>query len=144
MKSNKFELQVDSRLENLEVIADFVATSMKQLGIEEGTYQVQLAVDEACSNIIKYAYSDWEGIISIACELQDNEFVITIGDKGSPFDPNSVPPPDMETDWDERSIGGLGIYMMRKLMDEVSYSYDTEKGNRLTMRKKLTRTKRKP
>jgi anti-sigma regulatory factor (Ser/Thr protein kinase) len=111
---------------------------MSQLGIEKGIIEVQTAVDEACTNIIKYAYSGDSGIITITSELQDKDFVVTIRDRGKPFDPSSVPPPDVSTDLDKRRIGGLGMYLMRKLMDDVSYSFDTNKGNILVMRKTLT------
>jgi len=135
---NRLELRTDARLENLSVIADFISTSMSQLGIEEGIFEVQVAVDEACTNIMKYAYSGKGGIITITCELQDNDLVVNIRDKGKPFDPASVPSPDLGADVDKRKIGGLGIYLMRKLMDDVSYSFDAETGNTLVMRKILT------
>ena len=137
MKSNQFELKIDSELENLSVIADFIATTMKQLGIEEGVNEVQTAVDEACTNIMKYAYSGGGGIITISCELQDNDFVTTIRDSGRPLDPSAVPPPDLEADLEERRVGGLGIYLMMRLMDEVSYNFDAGKGNTLIMRKRV-------
>lgn len=126
----------------MSVIADFVSGSMSQLGIEAGVLEVQAAVDEACTNIMKYAYSEEGGTITITCEVQDNYFVVTIRDKGKHFDPSSVPQPDLETDLDKRRIGGLGIYLMRKLVDDVSYSFDTKKGNTLVMRKTLTGKKR--
>lgn len=138
--SRRFEIKIDSNLENLSVIADFVAKTMRQLGIEEHIYEVQTAVDEACTNVIEYAYADREGVITISCELQGEDFVISIMDNGKPFDPTSVPPPDLEGNWDTRRIGGLGIYLMKKLMDEVSYHFDVEKGNMLVMRKTLNKT----
>ncbi|HEX7364101.1 MAG TPA: ATP-binding protein [Dehalococcoidia bacterium] len=134
----KFELKIDSRLENLPVIADFISGSMSRLGLESGKLEVELAVDEACTNIMKYAYAGNEGRIIITCEIQDNELVITIQDNGNPFNPSSVPKPDLAADLDHRKVGGLGIFLMRRLMDDVSYSFDREKGNLLTMRKKLT------
>jgi anti-sigma regulatory factor (Ser/Thr protein kinase) len=115
---------------------------MSRLGIETGIFEVQTAVDEACTNIMKYAYSEEDGIITITCELKDNDFVVTIRDKGKPFDLSSVPPPDLDTELDKRRIGGLGIYLMRKLMDDVSYSFDAEEGNTLVMRKMLAGKKR--
>jgi serine/threonine-protein kinase RsbW len=136
-------LKTDAKLKNLSVIADFISSSMSQLGVEAGVFEVQTAVDEACTNIIKYAYSKGVGIITINCEMQGNDFVVTIRDKGKPFDPSSVPPPDLEADLDKRKIGGLGIYLMRIMMDDVSYSFDAEKGNTLVMRKMLTGKKRK-
>lgn len=110
---------------------------MSQLGIKAGVLEVQTAVDEACTNIMEYAYSQEGGIITITCELQDNDFVVIIRDKGKPFDPSSVPLPDLEADLDKRRIGGLGIYFMRKFMDEVSYSFDAKNGNTLVMKRHL-------
>ena len=139
MSSNRFEIKVEGGLENLSIIGDFFTEVMTQIGAEEGDiFKVQLAVDEACTNIFEHAYSGKGGIVAISCELQDNDFVITLRDSGIPFDPSSVPPPDLEADLDERSIGGLGIFLMRKLMDDVSYNCDPEKGNELTLRKRLT------
>jgi serine/threonine-protein kinase RsbW len=143
MKGAQFELEIDGKLENLSVIADFIATAMRQIGAEESIFEVQTAVDEACTNIIQHGYSGKGGIITISCELQDDDLVVTIRDRGTPFDPGSVPPPDLEADWERRKVGGLGMYLMRKLMNDVSYDFDAEKGNKLTMRKTLPRMKRK-
>lgn len=138
MKENQFELKVDSRLENLSIISDFVTKAMRQLGAKgRSISDVQLAVDEACTNIITHAYSERKDIITIALEMVDEELIVTITDRGKPFEFSSIPPPDLESDLGERKIGGLGIYFIRKLMDEVSYSFDAEEGNKLTMRKHL-------
>ncbi len=110
---------------------------MAQLGINVGVLEVQTAVDESCTNIIKYAYSEKGGTITIACTTEDNYLIVTIKDKGKPFDPSLVPMPDVNEDLNKRKIGGLGIYLMRKLMDDVNYSFDTKKGNTLVMRKKI-------
>jgi anti-sigma regulatory factor (Ser/Thr protein kinase) len=130
-------LKVNAELKNLSVIADFISRSMSQLGIDAGVLEVQTAVDEACTNIIKYAYAGKGGTIAITCELRDTDFVVSIRDNGKPFDPSSVPLPDLNEDLDERKIGGLGMYLMKKLMDDVNYSFDAKKGNMLVMRKKM-------
>jgi len=132
---------VDAKLENLSVIADFISSSMSQLGIDTGISEVQTAVDEACTNIVKYAYSEHGGAISVSCEKQGDDFVVTIRDNGKPFDPSSVPLPDLDADLGKRKIGGLGIYFMKKLMDDVSYSFDAKKGNTLVMKRILTEKK---
>lgn len=141
MKDNQLELEIEAKPENLSVIADFIATAMRQLGTEQDVFEVQTAVDEACTNVMLHAYSGKGGVISISCELQDNDFIITIRDSGRHFDPTSVPLPDLQADLKERSIGGLGMHLMRRLMDDVSYAFDAEKGNKLVMRKTLARTK---
>ena len=141
MKDNQLELEIEAKPENLTVVADFIATAMRQLGTEQDMFEVQTAVDEACTNIMLHAYSGKGGVMSISCELQDKDFIITIRDNGRPFDPTSVPPPDVEAALEERRVGGLGVHLMRKLMDDVSYTFDAEKGNKLVMRKTLARTK---
>ena len=141
MKDNQLELEIEAKPENLTVVADFIATAMRQLGTEQDVFEVQTAVDEACTNVMLHAYSGKGGVISISCELQDKDFIITIRDNGRPFDPDSVPPPDVEAALEERRVGGLGVHLMRKLMDDVSYAFDAEKGNKLVMRKTLARTK---
>jgi len=139
MGNNRFTLEVESKLENIPVISDFIAEALNGLGLGPAiAFKVQLAVDEACTNIIKHAYSDQTGVIKLICELVDDNLIITIRDRGKPFDPRSVPPPDLAADLDNRKIGGLGIFFMQKMMDDVSYEFSPEEGNKLTMRKHLT------
>jgi len=138
MKSNQFALEVESDLKNIPVISDFLADALNGLGADQATvYKVQLAVDEACTNIIKHAYSGQKGPIAIICELVNDNLLITIQDKGKAFDPHSIPQPDLDADLDNRKIGGLGIYFMQKMMDDISYEFNSKEGNKLTMRKRL-------
>ena len=142
MKGNCFAIEVESKLENIPVISNFIADTLDGFAVGPAIiFKVQLAVDEACTNIIKHAYSGQIGIITLTCELLDDNLVITIRDKGKPFNPCSVPPPDLEADLEQRTIGGLGIYFMQKMMDDVSYEFSPEEGNKLTMRKRLTQEK---
>jgi serine/threonine-protein kinase RsbW len=136
----QWELTVDSRPENLATIADFIATAAQASGLNEKTsFEVRMAVDEACANIIKHSYGGSEdGEIALRCELVDGDFVITIRDQGQPFDPDAVPTPDLQCSLADRSEGGLGLYFMRCLMDEVRFHFDSE-GNELTMVKKIGR-----
>ncbi len=138
MKSNTFEIDVEADLENLNVISRFIDRVMREIGADEQRlFEIQLAVDEACTNIIQYAYSGEGGPISIRCQLVDDSLVIAIRDQGKPFDPSSVPRPDLGAGVSERKVGGLGIFLIKKMMDEVRYSFDAKKGNELTMRKKV-------
>jgi anti-sigma regulatory factor (Ser/Thr protein kinase) len=142
-KGNPFELEVEAELKSLPVISDFITEAMERLEVDSSTiFKVQLAVEEACTNIIQHGYSGRKGTIKILCKLVESDFTVTIRDRGNPFDPRSVPPPDLGTALDKRKVGGLGIYLMRKLMDEISYSFDAANGNQLTMRKRLTCTGR--
>jgi serine/threonine-protein kinase RsbW len=137
-KDNQLELKVKAKLENLAVIDEFITEAMKQFGIEDETFQVQLAVSEACTNIIQHAYSgESEKSIRILCSISGNDLVIRIKDWGRPFDPDSVPQPDTESELFERKFGGLGIFLMRKMMNEVKYVFHAGRYNELIMIKHL-------
>ena len=146
MKGSKFKLEVEANLENLSVISSLVSEAMEQTQIDAAIIpKVLQAVDEACTNIILYAHPERKGYIRLACWLNHDDFVISIEDKGKPFNPCSVSPPKLDVNLEDRSVGGLGIYFMRKFMDEISYKYDRKIGNQLTMRKHVgTRSERVP
>jgi serine/threonine-protein kinase RsbW len=97
-----------------------------------------MAVDEACSNIIEHAYDpDRHGDIKLSCCIQaEGDLVISIHDAGRPFDPTLVPEPPMGSDWENLPEGGLGLYFMRRLMDQVTFHFDEQNGNTLTMLKR--------
>lgn len=139
MSDSKNQLIIDARMENLPTISDFIFSTARQLDIKQDILKIQVAVEEACTNIIKHAYSGQGGNITISCELRDNALVITIKDNAGQFDPATVPPPNLETDLENRQIGKLGLHLMKKLMDEVSYSYDPKEGNILIMKKDLAK-----
>ena len=139
MALDKFEIELESKIDNLPVISNFVSETLSNFRADESTInKVQLAIDEASTNIINYAYSGASGTLKIVVELVGQDIVITIRDKGKPFDPMSVTSPDVSQDLEHRKIGGLGIYFIKKLMDNVSYSFDPREGNRLILRKKLS------
>ncbi|HMZ07972.1 MAG TPA: ATP-binding protein [Anaerolineales bacterium] len=121
----------------LDEIRELVAETARAGGFsEKAIYSLQLAADEAASNIIEHAY---EGIsnasIYLTCDINGEEIVITMLDKGTPFDFSAVKEPNLTSDLSERQIGGLGVYLMRKLMDKVNYE-TTRAGNLLTMTKR--------
>jgi serine/threonine-protein kinase RsbW len=138
-KDNQLELEVKAKLENLAVLDDFVAEFMKQLGMKKDvTLQVRLAVSEACTNIIQHAYSgESEEPIIILCSMSGNDLVIEIRDWGKPFDPDSVPQPDTESELLERKEGGIGIFLLRKMMDDVRYVFRAGRYNELRMIKHI-------
>ena len=122
----EFELTVDGKLENLTRISEFMTETMRHCNIHNSKdmFAIQLSVDEACTNIIKHAYSNKsEGVIMIRCMLSSpgNKFIVNIMDWGKAFDPTIVPKPDTDSSLIERKVGGLGIFFMRKFMDEIKY-----------------------
>jgi serine/threonine-protein kinase RsbW len=129
----------DANFDNLDEIREIVAEAARQVGFsDKEIYAIQLAADEASSNIIEHAYAGVEGgKLEIDISISDNKLKIIMRDHGKPFDPASVPEPNVKADLSERKIGGLGMYLMRKLMDEVSYESSPETGNILTMIKRL-------
>ncbi len=132
---DRFELEIEGKLENLARIGEFIVNALREFGLaERKIFDVQLAVDEACANIIEYGYADTEevGMIEISCSKKGEDIVVVITDAGTPFDPTSVQPPDLNANVEERQIGGLGIYFMKRLMDEINYEFRDGK-NVLTM-----------
>lgn len=127
-----------ARYENLEAIDQFVADAAERAGFDHCTvYQVQLAVDEACSNIIQHAYGgEGRGVIECSHIVQDGDLTIVLRDYGDPFDPSAVPEPNTEADLEQRTGGGLGLYFIYQIMDEVTFDFDSEEGNVLTLVKR--------
>jgi serine/threonine-protein kinase RsbW len=138
-KSQQFELSITSQLSNLNRVADFISESAHASGLnEKQTDDVQMAVDEAVTNIIEHAYAGrHDGRIYIYCERRNKEFIVEIQDFGKPFDPSKVPTPRVRGPLSTRTIGGLGIFFMRKLMNRVEFSSDTAGGNRVRMAKRV-------
>lgn len=94
---------------------------------------LHLAVEEAVVNIINYAYGDTKGDFEIACAShKDGRFTVEISDTGIPFNILLMPPPDITADIAERRIGGLGVHLIKNLMDEVAYRYEDNR-NILTL-----------
>jgi serine/threonine-protein kinase RsbW len=125
--------------DNLDEIRDFVGDIARQVGFsEKEIYSIQLAADEAASNIIEHAYAGVkDGALEIDCSVLEGGIKIVMHDQGKSFNPSRVPEPNVKADLSERKIGGLGMYLMRKLMDEVTYESSSEAGNILTMIKHL-------
>ncbi|ABN58390.1 MULTISPECIES: ATP-binding protein [Methanoculleus] len=128
------ELTVRADLSALEAIADFLAETLAGCG-DELVFAIQLAVDEACSNIILYGYGGEPGSISIACTADEDAVHVTITDDGVAFDPLTAPPPPLDVPVEERPIGGLGVHFIRTVTDSVTYAREGEK-NILSMEKK--------
>ena len=131
-----------SRTENLSAVRDFIASSARSAGILEADVEnIMLAVDEACSNIIKHAYkSDPDGEIKIKVDYTDDKFIVTVQDEGLSFEPDRVPEPDLQKYYRQRKVGGLGMYLMKSLMDEVEYISVPGKYNRVLLTKNISGT----
>ncbi|MGD8626079.1 MAG: ATP-binding protein [Anaerolineae bacterium] len=130
-------LTVFADFEQLATIRDFVASVGRDLGLaREMIYDLQLAVDEACANVIKHAYGGQEGKLKVTVEPVGDTVQVIIRDWGSAFDPQAVPIPDVSAPLEDRPLGGLGLFLMRQMMDRVDFEFDQDRGNTLTMTKK--------
>ncbi len=127
-------------LDALAKISAFITSAAEQSGLDErATWQVQLAVDEAATNIIQHAYDiDAPGEMSVSWGSETNRFMIVLRDQGRQFDPDAVPAPDLQSSLEDRQVGGLGIYLITRLMDEVRFDFHPQQGNLLTMVKYIT------
>ena len=145
----KHVLTVPGRYEEIQKICQFVAEGAAASGLDEtAIFHIELACDEACTNIIEHAYGgEDKGEININWQLKDAAFTVTFHDNGRSFNPEAVPEPALPpttldsaspADIDKVKVGGLGIHFMRQLMDDVQFHFDQEDGNTLILVKKIT------
>lgn len=126
-------------LANLDEIRNFVERAAHELQVPEAaTLDVVQAVDEAATNIILHGYNGQGGMMEVELDRRNNSLVVCLRDGAPPFDPTSVPPPDLSLGLEQRLPGGLGLYLMRHLVDEIQYRMPSEGGNELTLIKKLS------
>ena len=133
------ELTLAATPENIETVTDFVNEQLEALDCPmKAQMQIDIAIDELFGNIAHYAYNPEVGSATVRVEVIDNPLsvVITFIDEGVPYDPLSADDPDITLPAEERAIGGLGIFMVKKSMDEITYRYENG-SNILSIRKKL-------
>ena len=133
------ELNIAATVENIEVVTDFVNEQLEALDCPmKAQMQIDIAIDELFGNIAHYAYNPDVGDATVRVEVVEDPLsvVITFIDGGVPYDPLGAADPDVTLSAEERAIGGLGIFMVKKSMDEISYRYENG-SNILSIRKKL-------
>ena len=133
------ELTLAATVENIETVTEFVNEQLEALDCPLKTQmQIDIAIDELFGNIAHYAYNPETGDAPVRVEVVQEPLsvVITFIDKGVPYDPLSNADPDTGLSAEERGIGGLGIYIVKKSMDEITYSY-RDGQNILSIRKRL-------
>ena len=128
-------IRLPARIEDLERFMQFVSTCATGQGFtQERMKEIELALEEALVNIFNYAYPDQPtGEVEVRCKMDDNtSFIIEILDTGIPFDIQSISEPDLDASISERKIGGLGIFLIREMVDKVHYRRDGD-SNILTL-----------
>jgi serine/threonine-protein kinase RsbW len=129
-----YSLRVDAQLENLSAIRDFVEEAATRLNTSVAAIpNIVLAVDEMVTNIIVHGYRGQVGSIEIDVTTQGDALIVQLRDQAPPFDPTVVRPPNLSIPFDERPPGGLGIYLTRKVMDDVQHRVSAAHGNDLTL-----------
>lgn len=128
-------MRFPGKFESLPAISEFVTQIAREAGLNDSeVYAVELAVDEACTNIIEHAYREtFSGEIICSCQPIQQGLEIVLRDRGQTFNPNSVPDPDPTIPLEQISPRGAGLFLMRKMMDEVEFAFDPENGNVLKM-----------
>ena len=120
------ELNIEAKTENLDKVLAFVDQHLEERGCAvQVQMQIDVAVEELFVNIAQYAYAPGIGVATIRLEIQEDPFVVVITfiDNGIPYNPLAKEDPDITLSAEERQIGGLGIYMVKKSMDDMSYEY---------------------
>ncbi|MFC1554370.1 ATP-binding protein [candidate division KSB1 bacterium] len=136
-KKKKFFLRLDSKSSNLKLIRGFISQVADEAGFdEEDINKIELAVDEACSNVVKHAYPvDRSRTIGVEAVYDEKIFKVIVFDHGKGFDPGKFPQTDMKTYLQKYEVGGLGIHLMKSLMDEVEYNINPGKTNKVILKK---------
>lgn len=130
----KSSLHITAELKNLANIRSFIRDTAASLGFDDAIIpDVVLAVDEAASNIVLHGYKGQKGIIEVEVEREGDALVVRLRDEAVPFDPSTIPPPDLTLPLGQRPVGGLGIYLTRQVMDEVTHRVTPKGGNELTL-----------
>ena len=131
----KDKLVVSNDTKHLIVVRDFIARLIHQSRLaKDDENKVILAVDEAVSNIIEHGYDEGaEGTIELEVEADEGQFKIVVRDTGRLFNPESIPDPDMKEHVRKGQKKGLGIFLMRQIMDEVRYKFKDGVKNELTL-----------
>lgn len=133
------ELTVAATVENIDTVTDFVNQQLEALDCPmKAQMQIDIAIDELFGNIAHYAYNPEIGKATVRVEVIEDPLAVTITfiDNGVPYDPLAKADPDTTLSAEEREIGGLGIYMVKKSMDDITYEYKDGQ-NILTIKKKI-------
>ena len=120
------ELNITATVENIETVTDFVNEQLEAYDCPmKAQMQIDIAIDELFGNIAHYAYNPETGDATVRVEVVEDPLsvIITFIDNGMPYDPLAQSDPDITLSAEEREIGGLGIYMVKKTMDDITYEY---------------------
>ena len=123
VSSEKGRITLPAALENLEAFKEFIVVNAEKAGLDpQKTMEMELAADEILTNIISYAYQGTSGDITVTCSTDEQgRFVVETADAGEPFDPLLANMPNVSASLEQREIGGLGLFLVKKMVDETRY-----------------------
>ncbi|HDP68855.1 MAG TPA: ATP-binding protein [Candidatus Marinimicrobia bacterium] len=135
--ANLIEIKISNKIPEIEHVCEEITRFSRQYAVpDKDIFTLHLAIDEILTNIISYGYSDKdEHYIEIRYTLEKDYLKLEIIDDSNPFDPADAPEPDVDSNLADRKIGGLGIYLIKNMMDEINYSSKNGK-NTLVLTKK--------
>jgi serine/threonine-protein kinase RsbW len=123
---------------HLKEIRAFVRDTALELGLDEwAAYDLLLAVDEVCSNVLKHGYGGRAGRLTVSVAAVAGGVQAVVRDWGMGFDPEAVPVPDLSVPLEQRTLGGLGLHLVRQTVDELRFAFGGASGNTVTMVKLL-------
>lgn len=115
-------LRLPARIESLAEFRDFVLQKLADEHVSPACHpKIELILEELLTNVFKYAYAGGRGDAELSCELRDGMLRLQVADTGRPFNPLESPPPDLTAGIEERSVGGLGIYVVRQMVADMAY-----------------------
>jgi serine/threonine-protein kinase RsbW len=134
------DISVEARLDNLPPLLQWLERACEDASVSDDvTFSLQLAVEEVCANLIRHGYGpEAAGPIRLSFAADARLARVIIEDEAATFDPADAPAPDLQSDWEDRRVGGLGWHLVFQLMDEVSHEPRPERGNRITLTKRRT------
>ena len=134
--TQRFQITRAAELESLSVFREFISDCCAKFKVPDGTvFDLKLAADEACTNIIEHGYKGMDpGSIILSFRITPDRILVQITDFGHIFEPAEAPKPDVEAALEDRPLGGLGLYLIYQTMDNIDYE-SSEEGNTLTFTK---------
>jgi serine/threonine-protein kinase RsbW len=138
-------LRVTAELANLAEIRRFVRLAAESAGAAgAAAWDLVQAVDESATNTIVHGFHGRPGNLEVRVRVEAGRLVVRLSDDATPFDPTTVPPPDLDLPLDRRPLGGMGVQLTRDLTDEVRYRAPASGGNELTLIKRIPRDGARP
>ncbi|MCH8018604.1 ATP-binding protein [candidate division KSB1 bacterium] len=136
----EYQLKIPSQSDNLAIIRDVVAKVASRVGFDtDEASKIELAVDEACTNVIKHAYANNSNqMIEVSIKVDQKKLIIIVADKGKGFNPDEIKLPDLNKSIKEGRKGGLGLCLIKTLMDKVEFEIKPGSKNQVKMIKYIS------